>query len=129
MDLKKLTPIAYGSQCNVVRDIVGLVSTDFVENAITGINVTQRWDSGDGLTSRSHGSRQQQEANDDSTTNMEPSYAVAWDTSRDLLWSTTTPCAPLKQSGVLARRDLSRPTQNFQNPSQTHEKWVSTPVQ
>ena len=57
---------------------------------------------GDGLTSGSHGSRQQQEDDHDSTTNMEPSYAVAWDTSRDLLWSTTTPCAPLKQSGVLA---------------------------
>jgi hypothetical protein len=45
----------------------------------------------DGLTSESLGSRQADDADPNSTTNMEPSYAVAWDTSRDLLQSTTTP--------------------------------------
>ena len=55
----------------------------------------------DDRTSGSHGSRQADD-DPDSTTNMEPSYAVAWDMSRDLLQSTTTPCAPHEQSGVLA---------------------------
>src|SRR5882762_2095854 len=62
---------------------------------------------------------------------MEPSYAVAWDTSRDLLWSTTTPCAPLKQSGVLtapwsrthpkASRILARPARRG-SPLQSNER-------
>ena len=38
---------------------------------------------GDGLMSVSHGSRKQQDDDPDSTTNMEPSYTVAWDASRD----------------------------------------------
>ena len=57
---------------------------------------------GDGLTSGSHGSRQQQEDVSGSTTEHGTSYMVVWDTSHDLPQSTTTPCAPPKQSGVLA---------------------------
>src|SRR5882762_5528855 len=62
---------------------------------------------------------------------MEPSYAVAWDTSRDLLWSTTTPYAPLKQSGVLtapwsrthpkASRILARPARRG-SPLQSNKR-------
>jgi hypothetical protein len=48
-----------------------------------------RWDSGDGLTSGSHGSRLQQD--DDPDSNMESSYTVAWDASRDLTRVSTTP--------------------------------------
>ena len=52
---------------------------------------------GDGLTSGSHASRQSKKMSL-STTKQVHLHGI----SHDLLWSTTTPCAPLKQSGVLA---------------------------
>ena len=57
---------------------------------------------GDGLTSGSQGSGQQQQDGLVFPTEHESIYGVVWDMSRDPNRVSTTPCAPLEQRGVLA---------------------------